>query len=168
MRVTLNHIYFCSWNKKLTKQKKSVDIGEQILLMRLALGDRTAFWQLWIRYQQQIYYCCHARMRSNYDDTEYAFNQVMLKVWNRLPDVAEKMTNLQGWLSRITNDVCMEVHQERQQIAQCIENFDLEGDAKSLQSQYFHTWKPSQAAIACSEWKKYIYLTLDWLSSGQY
>ncbi|MDJ0676355.1 MAG: hypothetical protein QNJ36_13370 [Calothrix sp. MO_167.B42] len=156
----------------MTKQKQSIDIGEQILLMRLAWGDRTAFWQLWIQYQQQIYYCCHARMRSNYDDTEYAFNQVMLKVWHRLPDVAEKITNLQAWLSRITNNVCMEVYQERKQIAQCIENFDLDRDAKSsaaaLQSQYSHTWQPSQAAIACSEWKKYIYLTLDWLSSGRY
>ncbi len=167
MRITLNHIYYCSWEKKLTRRKESIDIDEQILLMRLAWGDRTAFWQLWIRYQKQIYSCCHTRMRSNYDDTEYAFNRVMLKVWNRLPDVAEKITNLQAWLSRITNNICMEIYQQRQKIAQSIESIDLHRDKKLVQSQCSYTWQPSSAAIACSEWEKYIYLTLNRLSSEQ-
>ena len=168
MRITLNHIYYCSWKKQLTKRKKSIDdMEEQILLMCLAQGKRTAFWQLWIPYQQQIYYCCHALMKSNYDDTEYAFNQVMFRVWHQLPYVADKITNLQAWLSRITNNICMEIYQDRKQITQCIESLDLvDRHTKSIQSQYFYNWLPCQTIIACSRWERFVYFRWHCLSSG--
>jgi DNA-directed RNA polymerase specialized sigma24 family protein len=171
MRVTLNHIYRNKWQKKLTKLQCQPDIDEQILLIRLSQGDRTAFWQLWMGYQQYIYRRCHWWMKNDYDSTEYAFNRVMLQAWNRLPNAAAKMVHTQGWLSRITTDICLEIRQERQKIAQCIDSLALNEEHMPYTSKepkyYIQPQAISPATIACSEWEKYIYLALERLSSQE-
>jgi DNA-directed RNA polymerase specialized sigma24 family protein len=106
-------------------------------------------------------------MRNDYDNTEYAFNQVMFKTWNRLPRVADKITNLQVWLSRTVNNTCIEIRLERQRIAQCIDSLEFDEEKESVEPEYL-TLQPSQAAIASSEWEKYIYLALERLSSQDY
>jgi RNA polymerase sigma-70 factor (ECF subfamily) len=164
MRITLNHIYSRTCKKKLTKIQHQLDIDEEVLLVRLSQGDRTAFWQLWIRYQQHIYYRCHTWMRNDYDHTEYAFNRVMFKTWSQLPSVADKITNLQVWLSRVINNACIEIRLERQRIAQCIDSLEFDDEKESVEPEYLIP-QPSQAAIASSEWEKYIYLALERLSS---
>ncbi|MDJ0618687.1 MAG: hypothetical protein QNJ63_18420 [Calothrix sp. MO_192.B10] len=167
MKITLNHIYYSSWKKRLTTLRNQVDFEEKMLLTRLVRRDMTAFWQLWIQHQQNIYKHCHTSMDSNYENTEYAFNQVMLKVWNRLPEAAGKVTDLETWLISMTDDICNQICQEHQKkIAKSIENLKLGRDRESVEAQS-DIRKLSQAALACREWEKFIYSTLDSLPSQQ-
>ena len=171
MKITLNHIYLTNRKKKLVKVQNHIECDEQILLTRLSQGDRKAFWQLWIRYQQYIYYCCHRWMKRNYDNTEYAFNQVMLNTWNQLPNAAGKMTHMQGWLSRIASNTCIEIRKEHENITQHIDRWYIKEEDMAYTSReleyYIRLRVISKATIACSEWEKYMYLSLEKLASSQ-
>ena len=82
-------------------------ISEQILLKRLAHGDRTVFWQLWERYQPYLYRCCLRWMGGNPADAEDACSRAMLKAWDKLPKYAAKLINLKAWLARLTHNLCV-------------------------------------------------------------
>ncbi len=46
-------------------------------------------------------------------DAEEALSRAMVKAWDKLPDYAEKITNLRAWLTRLTHNLCVDIHRER-------------------------------------------------------
>lgn len=88
--------------------------AESILLERLVQGDRSAFWDIWILYQDYLYHRSLVWMGGNQDDAQEVISLASLKAWRKLPDHAHKITNLKGWLYQFTHNLCIDIHRQRQ------------------------------------------------------
>ncbi len=97
---------------------------QKFLLKSLFQKDYTAFWQLWMPYQDYLYHCCLTWMDRNVTDAQDALSQATLKAWDKLPHHADKITNLKAWLTRFTHNVCMDIHREHGRKAIGIDNFE--------------------------------------------
>ena len=102
----------------------SVISEEKSLLHKLAQGDHDAFWQLWELYRTYLYHRCRVWMGGNSLDGEEALSLAMLKAWEKLPDFADKITNVKAWLTRMTHNLCVDLHRKRNRSAKGIENFE--------------------------------------------
>lgn len=103
--------------KKDTLRTKA-ESKEQFLLQSITQGNRHAFWQLWLLYEKYLYHRCKIWMGGNDIDAEEALSQSRLKAWEKLPNYASKITNPKAWLTRITHNLCMDLHRKRQRHAQ--------------------------------------------------
>lgn len=91
---------------------KDIDFGEEepILLKRLSLGDDNAFWQLWQQHQKYLYHRCLSWMGGNPIEAEEALSLAMLKARDKLLNSADKITNFRAWLTRLTHNLCVDIH----------------------------------------------------------
>ena len=85
---------------------------ERLLLKSLSQRERTAFWQLWMPYQNYLYHCCLTWMDGNVIDAQDALSEATLKAWDKLFLYSDKITNLKAWLTRFTHNLCMDIHRE--------------------------------------------------------
>lgn len=63
-------------------------------------------------------------MGCNHTDAFEALSRATLKAWDKLPAYAEKITNPKAWLTRLTHNVCMDMHRERSRGAKGIESIE--------------------------------------------
>ena len=98
--------------------------NEQLLLKSLSQGERAAFWQLWLPYQDCLYKCCLIWMDGKVADAQDALSQATLKAWDQLFLHADKITNLKAWLKRFTHNLCVDIHREHSHMAIEIDNFE--------------------------------------------
>ena len=75
------------------------------LVERYANGDMTAFDELMIRYERQIYRLCY-RFTSNADDARDLAQDVFIKAFEHLADF-RKESSLKTWLYRIATNHCI-------------------------------------------------------------
>lgn len=87
--------------------------AEQNLLAALAHGDQSAFWPLWEVHSHRLYAICLREMSRNYADAEDALTQAMLKALQKLPVFAAKIKHPGAWLTRLTYNVCKDIHRSR-------------------------------------------------------
>ncbi|MGH9822353.1 MAG: sigma-70 family RNA polymerase sigma factor [Blastocatellia bacterium] len=83
------------------------------LLVLIADGDISAFWNLWTRYQNHLSAVCFAEMRGNRADAEDALSNAMIRALEKLPYHASEILNPKAWLTRLTSNQCKEMHRER-------------------------------------------------------
>lgn len=88
-------------------------------------GDCRDFWQ---QYQDYLYGCCLKWMGGNPSDAEDALSRAMLKAWEKAQKFGEKVTNFKAWLTRLTHNLCVDIHRERSRNANRVE--DIEGIAE--------------------------------------
>lgn len=81
-------------------------LSEQSVLERVS-DDPNVFFQWWPSYQHNLYHGCLAWM-GNQQDAEDALSEIVLKAWKRLPIHADKISNLKGWLNRLSYNHCMD------------------------------------------------------------
>ncbi len=86
---------------------------EKILLQQIYQGDKSAFWQLWNQHKDYLYKHCVRWMNNNYTDAEEAISISMLKAWEKLPKYALKVTNARAWLTRVTYNLCVDIHRKK-------------------------------------------------------
>jgi len=86
-----------------------------------------AFWQLWEQYRDELYQCCIKWIGGNPTDAEDALSRAMLKAWEKVQQYAGKITNFKSWLTRLTHNLCVDIHRERSRGANRVE--DIEGYA---------------------------------------
>jgi len=91
-------------------------IEERILLRSLSGGDREAFWPLWLEHRLHLYGVCLRQMRGSRADAMDAVSRSMLLAFRKLPAHATKIENLQAWLTRLTRNVCADIHREQQRL----------------------------------------------------
>ena len=121
------------------------------------------FWQLWQQNQTYLYRCCLKWMNGNRIDAEEALSQAMFKAWEKLPDHAEKITNLRAWLVRLTHNLCIDIHRERRRKALPIEN--IEEIATREKSAVVSCLDSPELALLHHELGQYIRRAIDSLSA---
>lgn len=95
---------------RIIDNKKSTD---NILLQQIHQGDKSAFWQLWNQHKDYLYKHCLRWMNNNYTEAEEAISISMLKAWEKLPKYALQVTNVRAWLTRVTYNLCVDIHRKK-------------------------------------------------------
>lgn len=122
-----------------------------------------AFWQLWQQNRDYLYRCCLRWMGGNPTDAEEVLSRAMLKAWHKLPDHAEKITNLRAWLTRLTHNLCIDIHRERRRKAMQME--DIEEVAARGSSAVISCLNSPEEALLHHELGQYIRRAIDTLPS---
>jgi RNA polymerase sigma-70 factor, ECF subfamily len=86
----------------MTSKETDLDIT---LVERYVSGDMTAFDELMIRYERQIYRLCY-RFTSNADDARDLAQEVFIKAFEHLADFRRE-SSLKTWLYRIATNHCI-------------------------------------------------------------
>jgi RNA polymerase sigma-70 factor (ECF subfamily) len=77
----------------------------------------SVFWQHWQQYRDYLYRCCIKWMGGNPIDAEDALSRAMLKAWEKVQQFAGEIANLKAWLTRLTHNLCVDIHRERSRAA---------------------------------------------------
>lgn len=83
----------------------------------------SAFWKLWQQHQNYLYRCCRKWM-GNPSDAEDALSRAMLKAWQKARDCTDDIKNFKAWLTKLTYNLCADIHRERNRSAVGVESLD--------------------------------------------
>jgi RNA polymerase sigma-70 factor (ECF subfamily) len=99
---------------------------EQIrrLLRSLADGNAEAFWSLWDLYEGHLYHLCLWQMGGVREEAEEALSRAMLRALNKLPGNSHQIQNLRAWLSKLTLNLCVDLHRERSRQVRRVESIE--------------------------------------------
>ena len=86
---------------------------ERALLRSLGRGDEAAFWALWEHFRRHLYAVCLRQMNGAHFDAADAVSRAMLVARSKLPTYAAQIENVEAWLTRLTCNVCLDIHRER-------------------------------------------------------
>jgi RNA polymerase sigma factor, sigma-70 family len=100
---------------------------------------------------------------GNPTDAEEVLSRAMLKAWDKLPDYAEKITNLRAWLTRLTHNLCIDIQRERRRKAMQME--DIEEVAARGSSAVISGLNSPEEALLHHELGQYIRRAIDTLPS---
>jgi RNA polymerase sigma factor (sigma-70 family) len=94
------------------------------LLDSLADGNTSAFWNLWDIHKGRLYQLCLWQMNGVREDAEDALSRCMLRALEKLPHASGRIENLGAWLSRLTVNLCVDIHREHKREARRLESID--------------------------------------------
>jgi RNA polymerase sigma factor (sigma-70 family) len=94
------------------------------LLDSLAQGNSPAFWELWALYKAHLYKICLSQMFGVREDAEDALSRAMLRALDKLPHIGPQIENVRAWLSRLTVNLCADMHRERKRRERQLEQID--------------------------------------------
>ena len=80
------------------------------------------FWQQWQQYRDYLHRSCMKWMSGNPTDAEDALSRVMLKAWEKVQKYAGEITNFKAWLTKLTHNLCVDIHRERRRGANRVED----------------------------------------------
>lgn len=83
----------------------------------------TNFWCLWEQHQRYLYRCC-LRWIGNPNDAEDVLNQAMIKAWEKVQEKTGVIKNFKAWLTKLTYNLCMDLHRQRYKSGSRIESLD--------------------------------------------
>ncbi|MCC5603627.1 RNA polymerase sigma factor [Nostoc favosum] len=83
------------------------------------------FWQQWQQYRDYLYRCCLKWMGGNLTDADDALSRAMLKAWEKVQKYAGEIANFKAWLTRLTHNLCVDIHRERDRSANRVENIEV-------------------------------------------
>ncbi|MEG4224561.1 sigma-70 family RNA polymerase sigma factor [Microcoleus sp. N9_B2] len=83
----------------------------------------SAFWKLWQDNQDYLYRCCRKWM-GNPTDAEDALSRAMLKAWEKARDCTDDIKNFKAWLTKLTYNLCADIHRERNRGAVGVDSLD--------------------------------------------
>lgn len=86
---------------------------ERALLERLSVGDRDAFWSLWMLHRPHLHAVCYRQMQWVVADADDAVSRSMLLAHAKLPEYATEIVDVEAWLTRLTCNVCLDIKKER-------------------------------------------------------
>ena len=52
-------------------------------------------------------------MNNNAVDAQETLSISMLKAWEKFPKYADRITNIRGWLTRLTQNVCLDYYRQK-------------------------------------------------------
>jgi len=157
MLLTLNKI-------KKNYQKNNQFVREETnLLKRLSRGEQKAFWSLWLPHQDYLYFRCITWMGGNCKDGEEALSRAIIKAYEKMPIHAEKITNPKAWLTRMTHNLCVDIHRERQRQVSNVE--DIETVSENENSTSMLSWQTPDSLMLQEEMEEQIRQAIELLPS---
>lgn len=81
------------------------------------------FWQLWQEYQDYLHRCC-VKWMGNTIDAEDVLSQAMLKAWDKLRNSTVEIKNFKSWVTKLTYNICVDIHRERRPGGKQVESLD--------------------------------------------
>ena len=132
---------------------------ERALLHSLGDGDESAFWALWQHYQRHLYAVCLRQMNGARFDADDAVSRAMLVAQSKLPSYAAYIENLEAWLTRLTCNVCLDMHRERQRATQGRVEIDESSEVEDPSTS------PEDDYLAC-EVRKIVFLAINELPTA--
>lgn len=108
----------------LAASEEVTDDEERHLLDLLAAGETQVFWLLWERYRSYLFGVCIRQNGGAREEAEEALSKAMMRALERLPPQAGEITNLKYWLARLTHNICIDIHRERQRRRAKVEQLD--------------------------------------------
>ena len=75
------------------------------------------FWPTWREHREHCLHICIVCMKGDREEAQEALSIAMLRAWSRHPEHAARTINMRGWLSRLTYNVCMDIHRQRSAFA---------------------------------------------------
>ena len=105
--------------------------AERALLRSLGGGDEAAFWALWEQYRRHLYAVCLRQMSGDESEADDAVSRSMMVARDRLPEHAQRIENLEAWLTRLTCNVCLDIHRERRRLGRGAINIDADGPSEA-------------------------------------
>ena len=136
------------------QNKHLTNLEEQQLLQRLAAGEINVFWQLWQPHHKYLYSRCIGWMGGNSVEGEEALSLAMLKAREKLHKYAVKITNIRAWFTRLTYNLCMDIHRQRRRKAIGIEN--IEDIAREADEAVISSFDSPESAILRDELGQFI------------
>lgn len=133
---------------------------ERALLRSLGRGDHSAFWSLWEQYQRHLYAVCLRQMNGAHFDAADAVSRAMMVAQSKLPSYAQQIENLEAWLTRLTCNICLDMHRERQRATQG--RVDLDETVATVEDP---STSPEEDTFAC-EVRKIVLLAIDELPTA--
>ena len=94
------------------------------LLCQVAEGNVVAFWMLWDMYKGHLYHLCLWHMGGIQEDAEDALSRAMLRALEKLPHNVCKIENFKAWLSKLTLNLCIDIHRERRRQMRRLESIE--------------------------------------------
>ncbi|AOY79108.2 sigma-70 family RNA polymerase sigma factor [Moorena producens JHB] len=82
------------------------------------------FWQQWQQYQNYLYHRCLRWMGGNPTDAEDALSRAMIKAWEKVQKFGRKIANFKAWLTKLTHNLCVDIHREHCRSANHVENIE--------------------------------------------
>lgn len=73
-------------------------------------------------------------MGGNPTEAEDALSRAMLKASEKVQEYAGKITNYKGWLTRLTHNLCVDIHREHSRSASRVEDIEAIGEEQALVS----------------------------------
>jgi RNA polymerase sigma factor (sigma-70 family) len=106
------------------RHRELLDKEVRQLLGSLAGGNVSAFWTLWDVYKAHLYHLCLWQMGGVREDAEDALSRCMLRAFEKLPRVSREIENVESWLTRLTVNLCVDIHREHKREARRVENIE--------------------------------------------
>jgi RNA polymerase sigma factor (sigma-70 family) len=93
------------------------------------------FWQQCEQYRDYLYRRCIKWMSGNPTDAEDALSRAMLKAWEKFRDCTVGVKNFKAWLIKLTHNLCVDIHRERNRGGRRVESLDAFGSEFEFVSQ---------------------------------
>lgn len=86
------------------------------IVITLSIADCYAdrekvYWRLWREQENYLSQCC-LKWMGNSIDAEDALSRAMLKAWEKIRNCQVEIKSLKAWLTRLTYNLCMDIHRE--------------------------------------------------------
>ncbi len=133
-------------------QTEAGSAEEITLLKHLIQGNGAAFWPLWEQHRNDLYAICLLQLGGNPTEAEDALSRAMLKAWNKLPAHAAQIKNLRAWLSRLTYNLCVDIHRERRpacklECLDCVLAQERDPRSQNASPEEISTWREISAHL---------------------
>ena len=116
---------------------------------RVHLSDTsTKFWQQWEQHRDYLYRCCLKWMDGNATNAEEVLSRAMLKAFEKSRDCTDAITNLKAWLTRLTYNLCMDIHRENKRLRDRVESWEIIIE-KGEEELPFLSHSPESVALGC-------------------
>ncbi len=85
----------------------------------------TNFWQQWEQHRDYLYRCCLKWMDGNATNAEEVLSRAMLKAFDKIRDSTDVIINIKAWLTRLTYNLCMDIHRENKRLGDRVESLEV-------------------------------------------
>jgi RNA polymerase sigma factor (sigma-70 family) len=107
----------------------------------------SAFWQEWQKYRNDLYRFCLKCMNGNVTEAEEALSRAMLKAWEKVQNYTDQIVNIKAWLTRLTHNICVDIHRENSRRGKSLENIELYASDEEQETFFFDSTKETDLEI---------------------